>query len=174
MGIVLLIIGLVGLVLTLLSLVGFDIGGFDVDAGDSGAGLLSALMPAVTGFGLVAGGLLTFSGDSVGTSMALLAGAVTGLLVGGAALLVVRWLWRSGEEVPEIDIVGLPVRVVEPVAPGRLGTGEVHTPLGAQQITLAAESEFGHNAKVRVIAKLDDRNVFLVEQLPFADFDAED
>jgi len=170
MGVVLLIIGLVGLVLTVASLIGLDFGGLDLDLGDSGAGLLSALMPGLTGFGLIGGGLLTFT-DDVSTGVALLAGVVTGLVMAGTALLLVRWLWRSGEELPDVDLVGLPVRVVEPVSPQRLGTGEVSTPLGSRQVTITAESELPHNAQVRIIAKLDDRNVYLVERLPFAELD---
>ena len=54
LGIVLLTIGIIGLVLTVLSLVGLEIDsavdlGFDL--GDSGVGLLSLLTPFVTGFG---------------------------------------------------------------------------------------------------------------------------
>ena len=49
LGIVLLAIGGVGLVLTLLSLFGLDFGDFDFDVGDSGAGLLSILMPFTMG-----------------------------------------------------------------------------------------------------------------------------
>lgn len=105
MGVVLLIIGLVGLVLTVASLIGLDFGGLDLDLGDSGAGLLSALMPGLTGFGLIGGGLLTFT-DDVSTGVALLAGVVTGLVMAGTALLLVRWLWRSGEELPDIVRAG--------------------------------------------------------------------
>ena len=61
MGVVLLVIGLVGLTMTVLSLIGLDIdAAFDIsfDFADSGIGLLSLLTPFVTGFGLIAGGLM--------------------------------------------------------------------------------------------------------------------
>lgn len=169
LGIVLLVIGGVGLVLTLLSLVGAEIGSFDFDLGDSGVGCMSVVMPFATGFGLLAGGLMVFSDTSSGVS--LLTGLLAGLVLSLAAGLIVRWLWRSGEELPEVDIIGSAARIVEPVATGRFGIAEVITPLGSRQVTVAADRDFAHNEKVRIVGKLDDRDAYFVEQLPYADFD---
>ncbi|GAA3970337.1 hypothetical protein [Gordonia caeni] len=169
LGIILLIIGGVGLLLTLLSLVGADVGEFDVDLGDSGVGCMSLAMPFATGFGLLAGGLMVF-GD-VGSAPAMLVGALAGLILAAAAGVILRWLWQAGEELPEVQILGSSARVVEPIAAGHFGTGEVSTPLGDQQITITSDRDFAHNEKVRIVAKLDDRDAYLVEQLPFSDFD---
>ncbi|MFC0315465.1 hypothetical protein ACFQNE_10355 [Gordonia phosphorivorans] len=169
LGIILLIIGGVGLLLTLLSLVGAEIGSFDVDLGDSGVGCTSILMPFVTGFGLLAGGLIVFA--DVNVAGALVSGALAGLALALAAGVTARWLWRSGEELPDVDVIGSSARIVEPVTAGRFGTGEVSTPLGDQQITVTADRDFAHNERVRVVAKLDDRDAYLVEQLPYSDLD---
>lgn len=169
LGIILLVIGVVGLVLTLLSLVGADLGSFDIDFGDSGVGFTSILMPFVTGFGLLSGGLMVF-GD-VGTPLALLIGALVGLVLAIVAGLTVRWLWRSGEELPEVQVLGSSARVVEPVAPGRFGTAEVATPIGDRQVTVTGDRGFAHNERVRIVAKHDGLDAYVVEQLPYSDLD---
>ncbi|GAC57249.1 hypothetical protein GOHSU_18_00040 [Gordonia hirsuta DSM 44140 = NBRC 16056] len=169
LGIILLIIGCVGLALTLLSLVGADLGSFDVDLGDSGVGFTSILMPFVTGFGLLTGGLIVF-GD-VGTPLALLIGALAGLVLAMVAGLTVRWLWRSGQELPEVEILGSSARVVEPVSPGRYGTATVDTPLGERQVTVTGNRTFAHNDRVRIVARHDVLDAYVVEQLPFSDLD---
>ncbi len=169
LGIVLFVIGVGGLVLTLLSLVGADLGSVDFDVGDSGVGFTSILMPFVTGFGLLAGGLMVF-GD-VGTGLSLLVGALVGLMLAVIAALTVRWLWRSGEELPEIQILGSAARIVEPVTPGRFGTAEVHTDLGDQQVSVTADRAFAHNERVRIVDRHDLLDAYVVEQLPFSDLD---
>lgn len=169
LGIILLIVGGVGLVLTLLALVGADVGDFDIDLGDSGVGLTSLLMPFVTGFGLLAGGLIVFDGTS--TPLALFVGALTGLVMAAAAGLTIRWLWRSGEELPEVEILGSSARVVEPFQAGRFGVGEVVTPIGERQVTITGDHGFDHNARVRIVAKVADHDAYVVEQLPYSDFD---
>ncbi len=169
LGIVLLIIGGVGLVLTLLALLGVDIGDVDVDLGDSGVGLTSLLTPFLTGFGLLAGGLIVFGGTSAG--VALLVGALSGLVLAVSAGVVLRWLWRSGEELPDVDFLGNAGRVVEPIGAGRFGTAEVGTALGPRQITVTADRDFVHNDRVRIVAKIDDRDAYVVEQLPYSELD---
>ena len=170
LGIILLIIGGVGLVLMLLSLVGLDFGEFDFDLGDSGAGFVSLLMPFVTGFGLVAGSMIQFGGT--GNGVALVAGAGAGLSRASPAAAVIRWLWRSAEELPTVEVIGSSARIVEPVMAGHYGTGEISTPLGSRQVTVTADRDFHHNEKVRVVAKIDDLDAYFVEQLPYSDFDS--
>ncbi|MEZ5211607.1 hypothetical protein MYK68_09995 [Gordonia sp. PP30] len=170
LGIILLTIGGVGLVLTLISLIGADLGHVGFDLGDSGIGCMSIAMPFATGFGLLAGGLLVFGDTSTGVS--LLTGALAGLVLSVAAGVITRWLWRAGEELPEVDIIGNSARIVEPVTRGRFGTAEVATALGSQHVTVTADGDFPHNAKVRVVGKMDDRDAYFVEQLPYSDFDA--
>ncbi|NNG95742.1 hypothetical protein HLA97_00540 [Gordonia araii NBRC 100433] len=168
MGIVLLTIGLIGLVLTILSLVGLDIDAavdFDFDVGDSGVGLLSLLTPFVTGFGLISGGLMTFRDTSA--APALGAGALTGLVLAGVAGVLLAYLLKSGAELPSIDLVGARVRVVEPVGPTHLGTGEVQTETGARQISITADEDYVLGDFVRITSKLEDRNVYHVQQLPY-------
>lgn len=170
LGIILLIVGLAGLVLTLMSLFGLDFGDFDVHPGDSGVGLLSVLMPFLTGFGLIGGGLIVF-GDGVTSASALIIGGGVGLGLALAAAIILKWLLGAGQEVPRHELIGLPVRVVDPVSPGRLGTGEVATPLGSQRITLSADQDFARNDRVRIITKVDGRNVYVVERLPYSELD---
>lgn len=170
LGTILLIIGGVGLVLMLLSLIGVDFGGVDFDLGDSGAGFLSLLMPFLTGFGLVAGSMISFSGT--GGAVAMLIGALAGLAMALAAGMVIRWLWKSGEEVPAVDVIGSSARIVERVVAGHYGTAEVSTPLGARQVTITADRDFPHNAKVRIVGRIDDLDAYFVEQLPYSDFDS--
>ncbi|HNP56200.1 MAG TPA: hypothetical protein PK331_05420 [Gordonia sp. (in: high G+C Gram-positive bacteria)] len=168
MGVVLLVIGLVGLTMTVLSLIGLDIdAAFDIsfDFADSGIGLLSLLTPFVTGFGLIAGGLMTFGHTS--TALALGAGAVTGLVLAAIAGVLLSYLLRAGAELPSVDLVGSRVRVVEPVGPTHLGTGEVQTETGARQISITADEDYVLGEHVRVTAKLDDRNVYHVQRLPY-------
>lgn len=168
MGIVLLVIGLIGLTMTILSLIGLDIDAafdFSFDIGDSGLGLLSLLTPFVTGFGLIAGGLMTFGDTS--TPLALGSGALTGLVLAAVAGVLLSYLLRSGAELPSIDLVGARVRVVEAVGPTHLGTGEVQTETGARQISITADEDYAHGEFVRVTAKLDDRNVYHVQRLPY-------
>ncbi|MFC3244585.1 hypothetical protein ACFOJ6_22630 [Gordonia humi] len=98
LGIVLLVIGVVGLLLTLLSLIGFEFASVDVHIGDSGAGLLSVTTPFFTGFGLLAGGLIVF-GD-VSTVVALGAGVAAGVVLAVAAFAVLGYLVGSEEELP--------------------------------------------------------------------------
>lgn len=169
LGIVLLVVGGVGLLLTLLALVGADIGDFDFDLGDSGVGLTSLLTPFLTGFGLLAGGLIVFGGVSTGA--ALLTGALVGLVLAAAAGLVLRWLWRSSQELPDVEVLGNAGRIVEPVGAGRFGTAEVATELGHRQVTVTADRDFAHNARIRIVAKIDDRDAYVVEQLPFSELD---
>jgi hypothetical protein len=169
LGIILLVIGGVGLLLTLISLIGGDIASFDVDLGDSGVGLLSLVTPFLMGFGLLSGGLITFGDMSTGP--ALLVGALAGLVLALAAAAVLRWLWSAGEELPEIDVLGNAARVVEPIGSGRFGTVEVATTLGERQLTATADRDFAHNDKVRIVAKLDERDAYVVEQLPYSDLD---
>ncbi|MFZ2512286.1 MAG: hypothetical protein WAW85_14500 [Gordonia sp. (in: high G+C Gram-positive bacteria)] len=169
LGVILFVIGVVGLLLTLLSLVGADVGSVDFDLGDTGVGFASLLTPFLTGFGLLAGGLMVF-GD-VPTAGALLIGAVVGLVLAVVSALLIRWLWHSSEELPEVQILGSSARVVEAAAPGRYGTAEVSTSLGGRQITITGDAGFAHNDRVRVVAKDDNLNAYVVEQLPFSDLD---
>ena len=172
LGIVLLVIGLIGLLMTILSLVGVDFGSFDVDFGDSGAGLLSVATPFLTGFGLVAGGMLVFT-DS-GTPISLGAGAAAGVVLGVAAFAVLGYLVGSEEELPSHDPTGSLVRVVEPVAPGRFGTGEISTPLGTRQITITADEPLAHNDRAVVVARIDGRDGFVVSPMTIGDAPTEE
>ncbi|MFT3662475.1 MAG: hypothetical protein QM809_14140 [Gordonia sp. (in: high G+C Gram-positive bacteria)] len=169
LGIILLVIGGVGLVLMLLSLIGVDFGGIDFDLGDSGAGFLSLLMPFVTGFGLVAGSMIEFGGSGRGVS--LLVGAGAGLVMAITAAAVIRWLWHSGEELPSVDVLGSSARIVEAVLAGHYGTAEVSTPLGSRRVTVTADRDFPYDQKVRLVARLDEIDAYFVEQLPYADLD---
>jgi hypothetical protein len=167
LGIVLLAIGLVGLVLTLLSLIGFEFAQFDVHVGDSGAGLLSVATPFLTGFGLLAGGLMTFSDTS--TPVALAAGIGTGVALSVVAIVILGYLVGSEEELPSFDLIGSTVRIVEPVSDGRLGTAEVATPLGSRQITVRSDDPLPHNAQAVVLEKADGREIFTVSPITFGD-----
>lgn len=167
LGIVLLVIGGVGLVLVLLSLLGLDVGDIDIDLGDSGAGLLSLLTPFATGFGLLAGGLLTFTDTA--TWLALLVGLIAGLMLSLTAVVVLGYLVGSEEELPSIEYLGSGVRVVEPVSPGRFGVGEVQTPLGAQQISITCDEPLPHNARAVVIEKVADHDGYLVAPVTLTD-----
>ena len=160
LGIILLIIGGVGLVLTLLSLFGLDFGGVDVDLGDGGVGLLSIATPFAMGFGLLGGGLMTFTGTS--TWLSLLIGLATGVGLSLVAVVVLGYLVGSEEELPTIDYLGSMVRVVEPVSPGHFGLGEVATALGAQQVTITSEEPLEHNASAIVVEKMDGRDSYVV------------
>ena len=166
LGIVLLAIGGVGLVLTLLSLFGLDFGDFDFDVGDSGAGLLSILMPFTMGFGLLAGGLMQFSDTS--TWVALLVGLAAGALLSVMTVALIGYLVGSEAEVPSLDFVGYAVRVVEPVTPGRFGVGEVDSVLGSQQITITSDEALEYNASAVVIEKQPDRDSYVVVRLSTA------
>ncbi len=166
LGIILLTIGLVGLLLTILALVGIDIdAAVDFDFGDSGVGLLSLLTPFVTGFGLIAGGLMVFR--DVSTVPALGAGALTGLVLAAVAGVLLRYLLKSGAELPSVDLVGARLRVVEAVGPSHLGTGEVQTETGSRQVSIAADEDYVLGDYVRITSKLDDRNIYHVQQLPY-------
>ncbi len=168
LGIILLVIGLVGLTLTVLSLIGIDLDtavDLHVHAGDSGVGLLSLLTPFVTGFGLIAGGLMVL-GDTPALP-AVGAGALTGIVLAAIAGVLLSYLVKAGTELPSIDLVGSRVRVVEPVGPTHLGTGEVLTETGARQISLTADEDYVLGDIVRITGKLDDRNVYHVQQLPY-------
>lgn len=165
LGTILLIIGIVGLVFALLSLIGLDFGDLDVHLGDSGVGVLSALSPFLTGLGLVGGGLLVFTG--VSTVPALLIGGGVGVMLAVLAVALMGYLVGSEEEVPTFDLVGKQVRVTEPVGPSNLGSGEVQTRLGGQIVSLMAEESYAHNEKVWITAKDPDRNVYRVERMPF-------
>ncbi|WP_228461577.1 hypothetical protein [Gordonia spumicola] len=153
--------------LTLLSLIGFEFAQVDVHVGDSGAGLLSVVTPFLTGFGLLAGGLLTFGHTS--TLIALAAGIATGVVLSGVALLILGYLVDSEEELPSFDLIGSTVRIVEPVSDGRLGTAEVSTPLGTRQITVRSTEQLPHNARAVVLEKADGREVFIVSPITFGD-----
>lgn len=166
LGIVLLAIGSVGLVLTLLSLFGLDFGDFDFDVGDSGAGLLSILMPFTTGFGLLAGGLMQFSDTP--TWVALLVGLGTGVLLSVMAVALLGYLVGAEAEVPSLDFVGSAVRVIEPVSPGRYGVGEVDSVLGTQQITITSDEDLEYNASAVVVEKQPDRDSFVVVRVSTA------
>ncbi|QKT07307.1 hypothetical protein HUN08_08995 [Gordonia sp. X0973] len=170
LGTVLLIIGLVGLVLTLLSLVGVDLDiaadlhlGFDV--GDSGVGLLSLLTPFVTGFGLLSGGLMVLR--DVPALPALAAGAALGLVLAVIAGFLLSYLLKQGTELPSVDLIGAHVRVVEPVGPGRLGTGEVKTEIGTRQISIAADESYVLGDYVRITNQMEGRTAYHVERLPY-------
>ena len=165
LGIVLLAIGLVGLTLTLLSLVGFEFGSFDIHLGDSGAGLVSVATPFLTGFGLLSGGLLVF--DAASTPVALLSGAVAGIVLGLVAFAVLGYLVGSEEELPSYDVLGSTVRIVEPVAQGRFGTAEVATPLGTRQVTVTSDESFAYNDRAVIVEKIDSREGFYVSSLTF-------
>ncbi|MCF8610469.1 hypothetical protein L5G28_09905 [Gordonia sp. HY285] len=167
LGIVLLAIGLVGLFLTLLSLIGFEFGSFDIHLGDSGAGLVSVATPFLTGFGLLSGGLIVF--DITGTPLALLSGAVVGILLGLVAFALLGYLVGSEEELPSYDLVGSTVRIVEPVVQGRFGTAEVRTPLGARQITVTSDESLAHNEHAVVVDKIDGRESFHVSSITFGE-----
>ncbi|WP_245569662.1 hypothetical protein [Gordonia shandongensis] len=166
LGTVLLIIGGVGLVLTLLSLFGAEIGDVDIDLGDSSVGLLSIVTPFATGFGLLGGGLIVFA--DTGILPALLVGLVTGIVLSLAAVAVLGFLVGSEEELPSIDVLGSRVRVVEPVSPGRYGVGEIQTPLGAQQVTITCEQSLAHDAEAVIVEKVDDRDGYIVAPLDLA------
>ncbi|GED97933.1 hypothetical protein [Gordonia crocea] len=168
LGAILLTIGLIGLALTVLSLVGLDLDAaidIDFDLGDSGVGLLSLLTPFVTGFGLIAGGLMTLADTP--TLPALAAGALTGLVLAAVAGVLVSYLVKSGTELPSVDLVGERVRIVEPVGPTHLGIGEVKTETGARQVSLTADEDYALGDIVRITSKLDDRNVYHVQRLPY-------
>lgn len=168
LGIILLTVGLIGLTLMILSLIGVDLDAaidFDFDIGDSGIGLLSLLTPFVTGFGLIAGGLMTLA--EVPTLPALGAGTLTGLVLAGVAGVLLSYLLRSGAELPTVDLIGERVRVVEPVGPTHLGTGEVTTEIGSRQISITADEDYALNDFVRITSKLEDRNIYHVQQLPY-------
>ncbi|EGD53518.1 hypothetical protein [Gordonia neofelifaecis] len=167
LGIVLLIVGGVGLVLTLLSVLGVDAGGVDIHLGDSGAGLLSIVTPFATGFGLIAGGLLTFTGTE--TWIALLTGALAGIILSIAAVVVLGYLVDAEEELPSFDLIGSSVRIVEPVTPGRYGLGEVRTSLGTRQITVTADEALDHNDEAVVVEKIGDNESFLVARVSLTD-----
>lgn len=160
LGIVLLIIGGVGLVLTLLSLFGLDFGDIDVDLGDGGVGLLSLTTPFAMGFGLLGGGLLRFTDTP--TWLSLVVGLATGVGLSLVAVVVLGYLVGSEEELPTLDYIGSMVRVVEPVAPGHFGVGEVGTALGAQQLTITADETLEHNASAVVVEKMDGRDSYVV------------
>lgn len=163
-GIVLLSLGLIALVLMLLSLIGLDFGEFDVDFGESGVGLISVLSPFVAGFGIIGGGLLTFT--DLNTFLALLSGLAVGVVFAGVSFALLGYLVGSEEELPTFDLIGRQVRVVEPVTPGRIGSGEVKTPLGTQVVSLVSDVPHGHNEYLRITAKLEDRDVYSAGQLP--------
>lgn len=165
LGIVLLIIGGVGLVMMLLSLFGLDIGDVDFDLGDSGVGMLSILTPFVTGFGLLAGGLLTFTDTA--TWLSLLVGLAAGVVLSIVAVVILGYLVGSEEELPSIEFIGSTVRVVEPVSPGRFGVGEVQTQLGAQQITITCDEPLKHDQQAVVVEKLEHRDSFVVAPMSF-------
>ncbi|MCF8587765.1 hypothetical protein [Gordonia liuliyuniae] len=167
LGIVLLAIGLVGLFLTLLSLIGFEFGSFDIHLGDSGAGLVSVATPFLTGFGLLSGGLIVF--DITSTPLALLSGAVVGILLGLVAFALLGYLVGSEEELPSYDLVGSTVRIVEPVVQGRFGTAEVRTPLGARQITVTSDESLAHNEHAVIVDKIDGRESFHVSSITFGE-----
>lgn len=163
LGIVLLAMGLVGLALTVLSLIGFEFSSFDVDLGDSGAGLLSVATPFLTGFGLVSGGLIVF--DLATAPVALVSGAAAGIVLGVVAFAVLGYLVGSEEELPSYDLIGSAVRIVEPVAKGRLGTAEVSTPIGSRQITVTSDESLAHNDHAVIVEKIDSRERFYVSSV---------
>ncbi|MGO3326102.1 hypothetical protein [Gordonia sp. (in: high G+C Gram-positive bacteria)] len=165
LGIVLLAIGLVGLTLTVLSLIGVEFGSVDIHVGDSSAGLLSVATPFVTGFGLLSGGLIVF--DATGTGVALVSGAVAGIVLGLVAFAVLGYLVGSEEELPSYDLVGSAVRIVEPIAQGRFGTAEVATPLGTRQVTVTSDESFAHNDRAVIVEKIEHREGFFVSSLTF-------
>ncbi|WP_132994213.1 hypothetical protein [Gordonia zhaorongruii] len=165
LGIILLAIGLVGLLLTVLSLVGFEFGDFDVEFGDSGIGLMSVTTPFVTGFGLLAGGLMVF-GDT-GVFVALLAGLAAGIVLGLVAVAVLGYLVGSEEELPSYDLIGATVRIVEPVSDGRLGTAEVHTPIGSRHVTVTSDETLAHNDRAVIIQRIADHDGFHVSSITF-------
>lgn len=164
---ILLVIGCVALVLMIVSMIGIDFGSFDLSVGDSGAGLLSLLAPFVAGFGILGGGLMSFTGLSPVWS--LLIGAGAGILLATASFATLGYLVGAEEELPSLDLVGYQVRVVDPVGPDHLGSGEVKTPIGARNLSLTSQTPFVHNDLVRIVAKIEDRNLYLVEKLPFDD-----
>ncbi|MGB6126009.1 MAG: hypothetical protein WBG47_11700 [Gordonia sp. (in: high G+C Gram-positive bacteria)] len=163
LGIVLLIIGGVGLAMLLVSLFGLDIGDIDFDLGDSGVGMLSLVTPFATGFGLLGGGLMTFTDTS--TWVSLLVGLVAGVVMTIVAVVVLGYLVGSEEELPSLELVGATVRVVEPVAPGRFGVGEVQTQLGAQQVTITCDEILRHDEHAVIVEKIDGRDSFIVARL---------
>lgn len=157
---ILLIMGGVGLVLTLLSLFGLDFGDFDIDLGDSGVGLLSIVMPFTMGFGLLGGGLMAFT--ETPTWVALLVGLATGVVLSVVAVAILGYLVGAEEELPSLDFIGSSVRIVEPVTPGRFGLGEVETALGTQQVTITSDEALEHNAIAVVVEKMTDHDSYLV------------
>ncbi|MGI6796963.1 MULTISPECIES: hypothetical protein [Gordonia] len=167
LGIVLLIVGGVGLVLTLLSVLGVDAGGVDVHLGDSGAGLLSIVTPFATGFGLLAGGLLTFT--ETGTWPALLVGALAGVVLSVAAVVVLGYLVGAEAELPNVDLIGSAVRIVEPVTPGRFGIGEVRTPLGTRQVTVTSDAPLEHNDEAVIVDRIDGGDNYVVARISLTD-----
>ena len=164
-GIVLLVVGLVALLLMVLSIIGLDFGDFDFDLGESGVGLISVLMPFVAGLGVVGGGMLTFT--DLNPYLSTLVGLIVGVVFAGVSFAVLGYLVGSEEEVPTVDLIGRQVRVIEPITPDRIGSGEVKTPLGSQVVSLVSEVEHGHNTYLRITGRLDDRNVYTAEQLPY-------
>lgn len=162
---VLLVLGLVALLLMILSIIGLDFGEFDVDFGDSGVGLISVLSPFIAGLGIIGGGLMTFG--SLGILWSLLIGLGVGVVFAAVSFAILGYLVGSEEEVPTVDMIGRQVRVVEPLSPGRIGSGEVKTPLGTQIISIVADAAHGHNEYLRITGQVEGRNVFSAEQLPF-------
>ncbi|GAB93994.1 hypothetical protein [Gordonia rhizosphera] len=163
MGLVLLVIGLVGLAFSVLSIVGFEIGDVDVDLGDSGVGLLAVLSPFVTGFGVISGMLLTFT--SANALAALGAGLATGLAFALVSFVVLGYLVGAEQELPSVDLLGRQVRIVDPVGPGRIGSGEVQTPLGARRVSVTADESYHHNDVVSIVARVDERELYRVERI---------
>ena len=164
-GTLLLIIGIVSLVLMIVSAIGFDLGSIDFSIGDSGAGLLSLLSPFIAGFGVIGGGLIQFTGLSALWS--LLIGVAVGILLAAFSFATMGYLVGAEEELPAVDLISYQVRVIDPVGPGNLGSGEVKTPIGARVLSLTAETRFAHNDLVRIVAKVEDKSLYLVEKLPF-------
>ncbi|MBM7368912.1 hypothetical protein [Gordonia hydrophobica] len=160
LSIVLLIVGGVGLVLTLLSLIGLDFGGVDFDLGDGGVGLLSIVTPFAMGFGLLGGGLMRFTDTP--TWLSLVVGLATGIGLSLVTIIVLGYLVGAEEELPATDYLGSMVRVVEPVTPGRFGLGEVDSALGSQQLTITSDEALEHNASAVIVEKMDGRESYIV------------
>lgn len=122
-----LVIGAVGLAVVLASLVLGDLlegafGGLDADFG---GGVLSApvLGSFLAAFGF--GAALIMYSTGVGASVGALGGLLSGAVVGGIALTMMRALVNmpTDASMDSADLVGVPGTVVTPIPPG--GFGEI-------------------------------------------------
>ncbi|MGW5522013.1 hypothetical protein [Gordonia sp. NPDC003950] len=136
----LLIVAATGLCLSLLSLIGLDLGPIDVHIGDSGVGLLGLLTPGIT-IGAGVSGLMLL-GDTAPTIGALAVGAAAMAATMALMYPVLRMLLRAGKESETTELAGHKVSMVDGLdSPQRLGQAEAITPNGSQLITVCLDPE---------------------------------